>query len=283
MKNTTAFMTIIIAILIAGCNNHGTAPIDNPPSAPSGLYSISGDGEVTLYWALNPEPDLKEFALYTSDEEFGVYSLVGITAETYYTFYFLNGVTQYMAVAAIDFAGNESDLSYETIWDTPRPEGYDLTVHALFYDSLNTNSERCAVDFSDYDNYMVQSLDNLSNDIYIDNFEGVLFLNAFDIDTDIALFGPTNKLSDVDYVFSETTEWAKEGYIQLFEDYSYIIWTYDNHFVTIRIEEVYNDRVVFDWAYQTEAGNPQLKISAGEKFKQEKERKLMIHLPKIKK
>jgi len=81
--------------------------IDNPPSAPSGLYSITGDGEVTLYWALNPEPDLKEFALYTSDEEFGVYSLDGITEETYYTFYFLNGVTQYMAVTAIDFAGRK--------------------------------------------------------------------------------------------------------------------------------------------------------------------------------
>jgi len=282
MKKTAAFMIIGIALVISGCNNHSTAPFDDPPSAPSGLYSITGDGEITLYWDLNPEFDLKEFAVYTSDEEFGVYSLHDITTDTYLTFYIRNGVTIYLAVAAIDFAGNESDLSYETTWDTPRPEGYNVTVHALFYDSLNTNYERCAIDFSDYDNNMVQALDNLSNDIYIDNFEGVLYLNAFDVDTDIAMFGPTNELSDVDFVFTESTDWAENGYVQLFEDHSYVIWTYDNHFVTIRIEEVYSNRIVFDWAYQLEMGNPQLKTSAGKKFKQEKDRKLVKYLPKIK-
>ena len=280
MRNYKAAALGALLLVTAGCNYHETAPIDEPPMAPSGLYSITGDGEVALYWYQNLEPDLREYALYTSSEEFGVYTLDGTTTETFYTFYLQNGETKYLAVAAIDFAGNESDLSREAVWDTPRPEGYNLKVYALFYDSSQTNFGRCGVDFSDYDNSMVQALDNPSNDIYIDNFEGVVYLNAFDTDTDVALFGATEALSDVDYIDPDSIDWAEEGYEPLIEDYSYIIWTYDNHFATVRVKEVFPDRVILDWAYQTDIGNPQLKTAAGKKFRTEKERKLTLHLPK---
>lgn len=280
MKKLLTLLALSFIMIHSACNRNGTAPYDEAPEAPSGLYSITGDGEVTLYWNPVYEPDLREYALYTGEEELGVYEFDGVTSDTYYTFYIPNGTTRYLAVAAIDLAGNESDLSYETIWDTPRPEGYDLTVFALFYDSTQTNFERCALDFSDYDNTMVQALDNPSNDIYIDNYEGYLFLNAFDADTDVALFGLTSDLTDIDYVDPESVEWAEDGYVELIEDHSYIIWTYDNHFAAIRVEEVLPDRVILDWVYQTDAGNPQLKIVSGATAGQQKERKLMLHVPK---
>ncbi len=39
-----------------------------------------------------------------------------------------NGQTRFLAVSAIDRAGNESALSYDTVFDTPRPEGTRLNM-----------------------------------------------------------------------------------------------------------------------------------------------------------
>ena len=33
-----------------------------------------------------------------------------------------------MAVAAYDFNGNESELSYDVIYSTPRPEGFNQPI-----------------------------------------------------------------------------------------------------------------------------------------------------------
>ena len=74
------------------------------------------------------------------------------------------------------------------------------------------------------------------------------------------MFGHTEALSDIDWV-AEETEWNADGYVPLYEDYSYIVWTYDNHFVALRIKEVYRTHVIFDWAYQLVQGNPELKIN----------------------
>jgi len=42
-----------------------------------------------------------------------------------------NGQTRYYAVMTVDEAGQESDLSAETVYDTPRPEGVD-ELYSLF-------------------------------------------------------------------------------------------------------------------------------------------------------
>src|SRR5947199_55619 len=40
-----------------------------------------------------------------------------------------NGNTYYYAVSAVDLAGQESpDLSFENVFDTPRPEGFGVTL-----------------------------------------------------------------------------------------------------------------------------------------------------------
>ncbi len=269
-----------MVLMISGCG-HDDSYHDYPPEAPTGLYSVTGDGEVELYWDDNLESDLETYAVYSSDEEFGAYELEGVTENTYFTINIPNGVTRYLAVAAVDFNGNESDLSYETVWDTPRPDGRDLTVYALFYDSAQTNSDRCGIDFSDYMDYMVQDLENESNDVYIDNFEGVLFLNAFADDTDIALYGYTESITEIDYIDPDLMDWNEEGYIALEEDFQYVIWTWDNHFATVRVQEVYDDSVVLEWAYQTDEGNPELKISGnGTGQKNPANRTLKLRLPK---
>lgn len=272
----TTIILLLIFLLTIGCGDH-LEPVDPAPSAPSGVYSITGDGKVELFWDHNPEPDVDIYAVYSSNEEFGRYELEGTTASNYYRIYMPNGITRYFAVAAIDYSGNESELSYETVWDTPRPEGRGLTVYPLFYDEWETNSNRCALDFSDYMDYMIQSIDNNSNDVYFDNYEGIIYINTFDDDTDIALFGYASSLEDVDYIDPDMFEWNSDGYLELMEDFAYVVWTWDNHFAVVRVQEVYQDMVILEWAYQTEQGNPQVKRSGGSR---EENRTLKQRIPK---
>jgi len=247
---------LILSVIFCGCHK---LYIDEPPAAPTGLFSITGDNEVTLCWNPNTEPDLEGYAVYLNDQPEGRFELEGITKNTWYSISIPNGETWYFAVSAHDFAHNESELTYENIFDTPRPEGHGFVVYAFMNDSANTNIERCGIDFSDFREGMIQHIDNMSNDVYIDNYEGTVYLNTWSDDTDIYMFGHTEALSDIDWV-AEDIEWNPDGYVPLYEDYSYIIWTYDNHFVAIRVLEVYQTHVVYDWAYQLVPGNPELKI-----------------------
>jgi hypothetical protein len=76
-------------------------------------------------------------------------------------------------------------------------------------------------------------------------------------DTDIIDMGPTMDIWDID--FAPENGWAtnKEEIARV--GHTYVIWTYDNHFAKVRIKSITSDRIVFDWAYQTAVGDPQLK------------------------
>ncbi|NNF05795.1 MAG: hypothetical protein HKN21_03455, partial [Candidatus Eisenbacteria bacterium] len=37
------------------------------------------------------------------------------------------------------------------------------------------------------------------------------------------------------------------------------VWTRDNHFAKVRITDMSSNRIEFDWAYQVDNGNPELK------------------------
>ncbi|MFC1726080.1 hypothetical protein ACFL4T_10675, partial [candidate division KSB1 bacterium] len=235
-----------------------------PPAPPEYVFSITGDNEVIIAWDENLESDLDYYVVYKSSYEDGPYRPVSETYDTYFVESVPNGLTFYFAVSAVDFHGNESNLSKDLVWDTPRPEGHNSYTWALIQYGVDDydNYNKCGIDFSDFESTMIQSFDNSSNDIYFDMIDDQIFINVYNIeDTDISLFGQTEFLSDVDFVY-EDTEWDESGYLPVIEDFSYIIWTWDDHFVTIRIEEAYDDLVIYSWAYQTDPGNPQLKISS---------------------
>ena len=51
-------------LLLAGCNMLD----EHAPAAPRGLYSVTGDGRVTLHWLENTERDLDGYVVYYSLE-----------------------------------------------------------------------------------------------------------------------------------------------------------------------------------------------------------------------
>ena len=62
-----------------GCNDEDDCvccgPDLHPPAAPRGLYSITGNEQVTLVWLSNTESDLEGYQVLWSDSYYGEYGL----------------------------------------------------------------------------------------------------------------------------------------------------------------------------------------------------------------
>jgi hypothetical protein len=241
-------------LLLTGCDH--LHDYDNtPPSKPRNISTITGDNRVDLYWDNNPERDVAGYNVYYSYTYNGKYTLIGSTQSTnYIDDGAKNGTTYYYAVSAYDYDGNESDLSEDVVYDTPRPEGFN---QAIF--DYNKSPNNAGYDFS---KYLVLSYNDTNADIFFENYNGTFYLNVWD-DSDLQDMGPTQDIWDISY--APTGGWipVKQGenvkYTQAIVGNTYVIWTWDNHFAKVRIKNITNERMVFDWAYQLVEGNRELK------------------------
>jgi hypothetical protein len=97
---------------LAGCSSDDPTAVvrdSTPPVKPQALYSVTGDGNVTLYWVKNTDADLAGTASTWPRPYAGPYNPLGTTSNTTYNVTGLtNGVTQYFAVAAYDVAATRA-------------------------------------------------------------------------------------------------------------------------------------------------------------------------------
>ncbi len=222
---------------------------DQPPAPPNGVVIYNGDNRVDISWYHNSENDVAGYNVYYSYSYDGKYNLIGSTEDNYFIDYDAhNGNTYYYAVAAYDYNGNESELSFENVNATPRPEGYNQSVfdYLVFPDnsgySFSSNS--------------IVPYDSKASDFFFENYKGTFYLDVWN-DTDIKDMGPTNDIYDVPYAPNSGWSSTKDAYAIV--GHTYVVWTVDNHFAKIRVKSITRDRIVFDWAYQLIPGNVQLK------------------------
>ena len=248
--------------VLGGCRNDPTGPRDlNPPAAPRGLYSVTGDHNVYLSWLGNTERDVAGYRIYMASCASGSgcpYERIGSTNGTTFTVTGLtNGVTRYYAVAAYDFACNESDLTYETIFDTPRPEGL-----AAQLSSYVTTPSGSGWDFSAA---RVRPWDDPATDVYYGHSGTTLLMFGHDdatSQTDIQDAGYATTLDAVD--FAPNGGWSPTGTAELIPGHCYVVWTRDDHYAKFRVTRLISQPsgppvVEFDWAYQVDTGNPELR------------------------
>lgn len=261
MRGTWLLLIATVAGL-SGCRDEVTAPRDlNPPAAPRGFRSVTGDNTVYLSWLANTESDVAGYRIYESPCASGPgcpYTRIGSTSGTSATSFtasgLTNGVTAYYAVAAYDFAGNEGDLSYETVFDTPRPEGFG----ARLSDYL-TNPTVAGWDLSAAS---VRAWDAATTDVFYGYNGSVFQMFVPDFETDIQDAGYASTLDAVD--FAPNGGWSPTGSVELIEGHCYVVWTRDNHYAKFRVTQFIPqgsgpERVEFDWAYQVDTGNPELR------------------------
>ena len=244
-------------VLLAGCDEDTTAPRDvYPPAAPRGLRSVTGDGEARLSWLANTEADVAGYRVYMSPCANGPscpYDRVGATIGTVFVVPLANGQTRFFAVAAYDRAGNESKLSKEYVFDTPRPAGAGL--------ALTDYVAAPASSGYDFSAFSVVPWDNPNVDIYF-GYDGAVYrMIAPFPDTDIQDAGYTASLDDVDY--APLSGWSRDRTVELIEGHSYIVRTtssIDTHYAKFRVVALSASpaRVIVDWAYQIDPDNREL-------------------------
>jgi hypothetical protein len=259
--NRVRFALAALVILLTGCqdNDRVTAVSDvTPPAAPRGLFSVTGDGRVSLEWLGNTEGDLAGYKIYTSPCASGPgcpYDFVmSTTGNTAVITGLVNGTTRFFAVAAYDRTGNESELSYEDVFDTPRPAGFALTLG-----EASAEPAIAGWDFSAFGTPAFRlPFDGADTDVFHGVSAGVHYMYAPYVDTDIQDAGYALSLDAVD--FAPQAGWAADGVVQLIPGHNYVVWTHDNHFAKFRVVSLSDSpsRVTLDWAYQIATGNPEL-------------------------
>jgi hypothetical protein len=258
----TWLLLLSAALVLGGCDE-ATAPRDvRPPAAPRGLYSVTGDGMVTLNWVDNTESDFSGYRVYQAACASGggcPYTLVGATTGTVYVVSGLtNGLTRYFAVSAVDRTGNESPLSYADVFDTPRPEGFNRTLtNAL------TAPATSGWDFSSYAGSPVVAWDDPATDMYFTTSGGGLRIVCPYTDTEIQDAGYATTLDAVD--FAPPAGWSPTGTVEGIANHCYVVKA-GTHYAKFRVTSVASGSMIFDWAYQVDPGNPELRArpDAGE-------------------
>lgn len=281
MKRVIVLFLLLAAVY--GCTEDGVRTVTvepddfTPPPTPRGVYSVTGDGYVFVAWygEYNPDlsniPDLDGFLIYRArewDNEYILIAEVGREEYSYTDYKLQNGSTYYYAVSAIDFTGNESELSYE-LKDTPRPAGKAVMLVDYFL-----QPEFSGFDFSRYEaGHQPYNLPGV--DIYfgVDVDVRVPYIYS-DNGTEMQDLGWTESMDDIDVS-------PKQGFTSLFVEaivgHTYAFRTPDAHYAKIRItdmriewggfedpdtKEIYQDVVdswiTFDWAYQLQPDNPEL-------------------------
>ena len=269
MKPRYLFILMIATLLLAlsACDSRHDDPVyidDVPPLPPVGIISISLDNAVELQWIPNQEGDVAGYTVYVSDRFNGVYDPIGNTrSNSFIDRGARNGLTAYYAVTAYDVHGNESDLSRDVVYDTPRPEGRDVGLVDRF-----VMPQRAGYDFSEYS---ILHYDTDFTDVFFEVTDrGIPYLVVWD-DTDIQDMGHTANLDEISTAPADG--WNPTGDALAVRGHTYVIRTFDGHYAKIRLVDVGATGIVFDWAYQVAKGNPEL-LRARERTLQKRTRTL---------
>jgi hypothetical protein len=262
---------LITGTILSGCETTKTVyvtPADTtPPSVPRGVYSVTGDHVVSIFWYGGTDEDLAGYRVWRADRpdaDYTVITRIDVDPRDpgdppvdwqYDDTHVSNGHTYYFAVTAFDFDDNESDLSYEDVFDTPRPAGENVL--------LDANRPSIAA-FSLEDEIPVPRGDDRGDVALVYDPElDVLYIEAIHDDTYIQDFGFTESLDNVD--------WAPEsGYsalhrAEVIPGHAYVVEVFRDavsplpNFGKLRVTSMGSTWARIDWAYQIDRGNPELK------------------------
>jgi len=257
---TTAAMLLTLSL---GCEDEDTI-YDPFPAAPQGVYSVTADNAVYLFWNGPYEADIDYYVIYRSFDPVDNYTEIGqrVAADQsnldLYVYEYIdgsavNGQTYYYAVTSVDMAGQESDLSAENVFDTPRPDG----VGVIYDHFAKSDSGAFSLNLGRTVPY-----GSTLADVFIDSDgSGTLYINAdttLNFQTNIQDMGHTASLDDIGW--APEIGWSGLGWAELIPEHTYVIWTDDNHFAKIRVTgfNTITGRVDIEWAFQTDPGNPEL-------------------------
>jgi hypothetical protein len=267
-ERLVGLLCLVLLVGLAGCDEDTPTCGDvTPPAPPRGVMSVTGDEAVYLSWYPNGELDIDGYRVYRNNQFSGVYTRIGwVPANRRAEFTDLevtNGRTYWYAVSAVDLEGNESDFSPEEVFDTPRPEGMGVALRNYY-----ANPDRAAYDFyaENIGRGRVTGYDDPLADIAFVRDDSGSWMYGLENPPDSGVYC---ELQDMGYVgsldeisWSPADGWSPRAAVELIRGHAYVVWTRDDHYAKFQVVDVRPDDVVFDWAYQTAAGNQELREDA---------------------
>jgi hypothetical protein len=251
-----------MAGVLSGCEDDcPTAVCDRGlPPTPSGVYTVTGNRSVQVYWSPIRGAGVRSYGVYRSRTADGMYELrADLTASDDPHFIdtgLTNGTTYYYAVdARYDYG--ISELSNETVADTPRPDGSGLVVYDIDADSSRAGLDLSRVEERGVGSDMVVPWGQELVDYYLIVLDGLfrlvpteIFLGDSSYWNDIQDFGYTDHMDEIN--FAPLSGWSLDPVgVELIGGHTYIIWTWDDRFAKVRVTGIEDDHVVLEWAYQT--------------------------------
>ncbi len=250
--------------------------------SPTSLSSISLDGAVQLVWSDNPfenEPNgFRRYRVYSTDYSLdedlcgATFALEGTTiGPEFLVSPLTNGVPFCYAISAESIEGFESLFSPLRA-DTPRPDarnilvwrtgaGNDLLAGFRFFQDVNADGLA-----QDTELGIVTSTTDPIIDFRVIDVGGVISLQPARAGVSVAFYStqPVEDLTSIDIApeigFDVTPVEASPGFGYVFQ-----IDGGDGffRFGALRVTHVGPDFIIFDWSYQTDPGNPELKRHGG--------------------
>lgn len=272
----------LLTICTSGCSESSRRVVGTddvfPPGEPRDIFSVTGDGEVTLYWSAPGGGDVVAYSVFISQDDHDYYRITDVGAGQHHLviggeslpegvpFDFVNGESYFLGVSALDSAGNESELTEtSTTFDTPRPAGRGLRL----YRADGSRATESGYDFSRSPFGYAMSGTSLFTDVYFIWSGGVPVLRTphpqvvemqdigwLDFDDPRAgwfseagwqpLSEVTLRLGHV--ILVRIWEETRPG--NLFEPF---------HVAKLAVTGIDGESVTLDWAYQIDPNNPELK------------------------
>jgi hypothetical protein len=264
--------------MVAACSSARTDP-GIPPDTPEFLYTITLDGAVALHWddnAYTSDPaNFEHYRVYSSSYQIETtacgtsWRLEGTTvAPEFLVGALTNGVSRCFTVSAVSVDGAESARSGARA-DTPRPDSRNVVLFARqvqdaesgfrFWDDLNSDGRSQNDEIGLVRN---GSASNIDFSVERDG-TGALFLTPARAGTGVELYSnaPVEDLTSIDGAASGPYRTsgieAEPGFGYVFEMEAGDPFL---RYGALRVTHVGQDFLIFDWAFQTDPGNPQLLV-----------------------
>lgn len=249
-------------LILTGCDDLTTPRFFE---APHDVYTVTGENRVDVYWSHITPAEVDYYRVYWSEDNNKFEFLGNAYTNSYSDLEASNGVKTYYAVTAVAYSdGFESELSKETAYSTPRPQGFNASIFD-FITFPNTSG----FSFTTFQamHFLDQNQDGVQADFFLENDvqNGKFYLNVW-TDTDIADMGQTDDIHEVDV--APNAGWSQDvvqiddnlqaKYVEAKVGHTYVINTWDNFYGKIRVLEIRNERIFFDWAFQDSQGNMEL-------------------------